>query len=351
MPGKVSMEDIAEKLGITKNTVSLVFRNMPGISEKTRKSVLDTAKQLGYKYKRDSRSYEVRKPGLNNICLLQSKSTYDTTGFFAFIQLGIEAEAKKNNLNLILHVYDDGNENFEIPRCITEGIVAGVITIGRVSRNTAKILKSLDMPMVMVDHYYDDILVDYVLSDNLSGGYNATEYLINHGHKSLGFSGEIKAAISFYDRYLGFMKAHEANNIEFDPRLSITDKCIGVLINESFEDAVNEIKKLPTMPSAFFCCNDYEAISIMKILNSLGYLIPSDISIFGFDNIDSSHSTTPRLSTLNVQKELMGSKAVQRLIERINNPKGPKEKILLSTEIIERQSVKNIKYHTKSRSK
>ncbi|HEY9062390.1 MAG TPA: LacI family DNA-binding transcriptional regulator [Pseudobacteroides sp.] len=343
MQGKVSMEDIAAKLGITKNTVSLVFRNMPGISEKTRKSVLETAKQLGYRYKKDARSIDGKKTPLKNICLLQSKSTYDTTGFFAFIQLGIESEAKKNSLNLMLHVYDDSDENFEVPMCINEGLVSGVITIGRVQRNTANILNSLKIPMVMVDHYYEDIYIDYVLSDNQNCGYIATEYLIKQGHTQLGFSGDIKAAVSFYDRYMGFLKALDINNIRVNPDYLITDKCIGVVINEGLDNAVDEMKKLPSMPTAFFCCNDHEAISMIKALNVMGYKVPSDISIISFDNIDSSHTFSPRLTTLNVHKEHMGAKAVQKLIERINSPNGPKEKILLSAEIIERQSVKNLK--------
>jgi len=343
MHDKVSMEDIAAKLGITKNTVSLVFRNMPGISEKTRKSVLETAKQLGYKYKKDLKNTATKKTPLRNICLLQSKSTYDTTGFFAFIQLGIEAESKKNGLNLMLHIYDDSDENFEVPMCISEGLVSGVITIGRVRKSTAKILNSLNIPMVMVDHYYEDIYIDYVLSDNQNCGYTATEYLINHGHTQLGFTGDIKAAVSFYDRYVGFLKALDIYNIKLNTDYLITDKSIGVLTSQSLDLAVNEMKKLPAMPTAFFCCCDHEAISVIKVLNILGYKVPGDISIISFDNIDLSNTITPRLTTLNVHKEIMGAKAVQKLLERINFPDGPKEKILLSAEIIERQSVKNIK--------
>ncbi len=343
MQDKVSMEDIAAKLGITKNTVSLVFRNMPGISEKTRKSVLETAKQLGYKYKKDLKNTDAKKTPLRNICLLQSKSTYDTTGFFAFIQLGIEAEAKKNSLNLMLHIYDDSDENFEVPMCISEGLVSGVITIGRVRKSTAKILNSLNIPMVMVDHYYEDIYIDYVLSDNQNCGYIATEYLIKNGHTELGFTGDIKAAVSFYDRYAGFLKALETYNIKLNTDYLITDKSIGVLTNESIDLAVNEMKKLPAMPTAFFCCCDHEAIAVIKVLNILGYKVPGDISIISFDNIDLSNTITPRLTTLNVHKEFMGAKAVQKLLERINSPEGPKEKILLSAEIIERQSVKNLK--------
>ena len=156
MHDKVSMEDIAAKLGITKNTVSLVFRNMPGISEKTRKSVLETAKQLGYKYKKDLKNTATKKTPLRNICLLQSKSTYDTTGFFAFIQLGIEAESKKNGLNLMLHIYDDSDENFEVPMCISEGLVSGVITIVRVRKTLPKYSILKTYPWLWLISYYEE---------------------------------------------------------------------------------------------------------------------------------------------------------------------------------------------------
>jgi LacI family transcriptional regulator len=342
MSKKISMEDIANKLGVTKNTVSLVFRNMPGISDKTRKSVLEAAKQLGYRYKKDIKKNDSKKVPLKNICLLQSKSTFDTTGFFSFIQLGVESEAKRNNLNVFLHIYDDSVENFEIPFCIKEGIIAGIITLGRVSKNTVKTLMDLRLPLVMIDHYYDNIYIDSVLSDNQCGGYIATEHLINTGHKAIAFSGDINVSISFYDRFQGYLKALSSNGIPLNKDYMLTDKCLGVIINEGLEYVTNELKKIPELPSAFFCCNDMEALAIIRALKSMGYLVPDDISVVGFDNIDTSQNFSPELSTLNVSKELMGVRAVQKLIHRITDPNGPSEKLLISVNLIERQSVKKL---------
>jgi len=342
MHKKVSMEEIAQKLGITRNTVSLVLRNMPGISHKTRKAVLETAKELGYKYQNTSKKSEDAKTTNHSICLIQSKNTYDTNGFFSFIQLGIESEAKKNNLNLILHVYDDESMEFDLPICIKEGIAIGIITIGEVKKHTAKIIQNSGLPFVMADHYVEDIYTDCVLSDNHCGGFIGTQYLIDKGHKEIGFSGNIGAAASFYDRYNGFIKALETNNIKPNNDYLLTEKCMGRIINSGLEEIIRELEKLPKIPTAFFCCNDIEAISIMKALEVMGFSVPEDVSIVGFDNIESSKTSTPALTTLNVQKEHMGIRAVQMLLSRISNINAPIEKIVLLTAMIERNSVRNI---------
>ncbi len=340
MSKKISMEDIADKLGITKNTVSLVFRNMPGISEKTRKSVFEAAKQLGYRYKKNAAKNGGKKPLLKNICLMQSKSTFDTTGFFSFIQLGVESEAQKNNLNVFLHIYDDSKESLELPLCIKEGIIDGIITLGRVSKKNARALLKTEMPIVMLDHYYDDIYIDSVLSDNQCGGFIATKYLINLGHKEIAFSGDINASVSFYDRFQGYLKALRTYSVPINKDYLWTDKCLGVIINNSLENVVSEINKLPELPSAIFCCNDMEAMSVVRALKAIGRSVPEDISVIGFDNIEASQNFLPGLTTMNVSKELMGTMAVRRLIGQIDNPQTPKEKILLSASIVERQSVK-----------
>lgn len=342
MQKKVSMEEIAQKLGITRNTVSLVLRNMPGISSKTRELVIETAKELGYEYKTTSKKSDGTKTTTHSICLIQSKNTYDTNGFFSFIQLGIESEAKKNNLNLILHVYDDESMVFDLPICIKEGIAIGIITIGEVKKHTAKTLQKSGLPFVMADHYVEDIYTDCVLSDNHCGGFIGTQYLIDNGHKEIGFSGDISAATSFYDRYKGFKKALEINNIKPNNDYLLTKKCMSRIINSGLGEVISELEKLPKLPSAFFCCNDIEALSIIKALEIMGFSVPEDISIVGFDNIDSSKTSTPTLTTLNVQKEQMGIRAVQMLLSRLSNINAPIEKIILSTAMIERNSVRNI---------
>ncbi len=337
MPKKVTMDSIALKLGISKNTVSLALRGMPGISEATRKAIAAEAENMGYQYKNS-----VKPTATKNLCLVIAKCTRDSIGFFSFIQLGIEDEAKKNNVNTIIHYYDENDEVFETPNCIKDSMVSGIITLGRISRKTTDALLSYDLPIVMVDNYFDDLVLDCILTDNQCGGYLATEHLIKSGHTRIGFLGDIYASVSFYDRYQGFLKALGEYKLVNKPEYSIVNRKLENAPGEEVAAIINNMKSNSSMPTAFFCCNDAEAIIMVKILSNMGIAIPDEVSIMGFDDIETSRNITPELTTMRVQKEIMGRRAVAKLLNKINNKGEPTEKILLSADIIKRQSVKVI---------
>ncbi|TYQ16197.1 UNVERIFIED_CONTAM: LacI family transcriptional regulator [Acetivibrio alkalicellulosi] len=338
MQKKITMEHIANKLGITKNTVSLALRNMPGVSEKTRKLVLKTAEQNGYKYKNSVDINTNQKT--KNICLMLSDATRNAANFFSFIQYGIESEAKKNNLNTILYCFNE-NKDFEIPLCIRDGIISGIVTLGRLTKKTVKSIIQLNLPLVVIDHFFDDIKANYILSDNVSGGFIATEHLVKSGHNKIGFCGDIFSSSSFYDRYLGYLKALTLYSIPIYSNYSIIDKSMSEAPSQEY--VVEELKKFASLPSALFCCNDSEAIAIIKGFSSIGISVPDTVSIVGFDDIELSKNITPELTTMHICKESLGERAVKKLISQINEKNNIEEKILLSAYLVERQSVINIK--------
>ncbi|AEV70597.1 LacI family DNA-binding transcriptional regulator [Acetivibrio clariflavus] len=342
MAKKVTMEDIAKKVGMSKNTVSLALRNMPGINAQTRKLIFETAKQLGYEYKKNSSQNSSSDTSYKNICLIFSKDTHKSEGFFSYIQYGVESEAKKNNLNIIIYCYDENKEEFETPLSIKEGLISGIITLGRISKKTLTSILKFNLPLVIIDHYFDDLICNYVLTDNISGAYLATEYLIKLGHKDIGFSGDISAASSFYDRFQGYVKALDQYSIPYNKSFCITDKCLYEYKKDSIQRVIDEIKKIPKLPTAFFCCNDIEAITLINALKSINLSVPDDISVIGFDNIELSKNITPELTTMHISKEAMGERAVKLLLERMANPNSLCEKILLPTMFVERNSAKKI---------
>ncbi len=332
--GKASMDMIAKKLGVSKNTVSLAFRGMPGISDQTRKLIMDTAAQYGYEYKKKDRQPSDSITPSGNICLVLSKSLLQISGFYSLIQFGIESEAKKYDQNIILHYYDDTSDEFEIPLCIKQGMISGIITLGSIRRHILKAISQLGLPFVVIDEYYDDYKLDHVLTDNVNGGFAATEYLIRCGHRKIGFCGDIHRASSYYDRYLGFLKAMEVYNLPVENSLLMND-CRPEMLAQKF-------KSLPQLPTAIFCCNDSEAFTLYKLLSANGLKVPEDISVIGFDDIDTSGDVTPQLTTIHVERELMGKRSVKRLLDKIKDPGSLAEKTLLPTYLVERQSVRKI---------
>jgi len=155
MAKKVTMEFIANQLGITKNTVSLALRNMPGVSEKTRKEILRTAENMAIYIKNPIQEQQVKFKNREHLPYALN-DTKNSVGFFSFIQYGVESEGKRNGLNTILYCFDD-NKEFQPPVCIRDGIVSGIITLGRISRKTVSSIISLNLPLVIVDDFFDDI--------------------------------------------------------------------------------------------------------------------------------------------------------------------------------------------------
>lgn len=341
MAKKVTMEFIAKELGITKNTVSLALRNMPGVSQKTRNEILQTAEKYGYKYKKSNTKNNNCDSKTESICLMLSNDTRNSIGFFSFIQYGIESEAKRNGLNTILYCFDD-NKEFEPPVCIRDGIISGIVTLGRISKKTVSSIIALDLPLVIIDDFFDDIKASYILTDNLSGGYIATEYLIKSGHRDIGFLGDIFASTSFCDRYMGYLKALARYKIPVNNSFSITDRYLSPMLDNGIDRIIHELARIPNFPTALFCCNDIEAICLYKAFSAMGISVPDDISIIGFDDIESSKSVSPELTTMHIYKEAMGERAVKKLINRMNGEEYMDEKILLPAALVERQSVKRI---------
>lgn len=335
MAKRVSMEDIAKKIGVSKNTVSLSLRNIPLISAETRELVQSTANEMGYEYKNKGFTLGLDKTLFRNIYLLVPRSIRNIE-FFSLIQFGIEKEARKHNLNIILHYVDENG--FEVPAGITENTIDGIIMLGCLPKDFVSKVNASGLPIVSVDNYYDNILMNYILTDNISASFNMTEYLIKKGHKKIGFYGNINLSSSFYDRYLGYFKAMQTYN------LIVPNEWI---IKNNLSDYTGLLEHLKDgkadLPSAFFCVNDVHAVKLIKTLEDISIQVPAKVSVAGFDNIPQAEENNPGLTTMHVHKEALGEAAVLRLVSIFEDKKELPEKILVSTKLIERDSVCTVK--------
>lgn len=115
-----------------------------------------------------------------------------------------------------------------------------------------------------------------------------------------------------------------------------------MFLSKNYKEVANIISKLDKLPTAWVCSNDSAAITLYNALSILGIKVPDDISVVGFDDIDICNIVTPHLTTIRINKELMGEKAVKRLLWRMENPKEPCDHIRMEVKLIERESVKEI---------
>jgi len=175
-----------------------------------------------------------------------------------------------------------------------------------------------------------------VVIDNEHGALLAIQYLINRGHRRIGFISGNLERLSFQQRYLGYQQALEYNNIPFQPNYVRT----GGL--ELGYQHVWDLLQLKEHPTAIFSVNDINAIHGYNAVKDFGYQIPGDISIIGFDDIELSKIISPALTTVRVYKEELGSIAVRMLLKIIRKEIIEPVTTMVPIKLIERESVADI---------
>lgn len=334
---KIRLKDIADKLGISVNAVSLALNNKVGVSDETRMKVLTVADTLGYL---DQFKDSDKKKHLNSICVMLEEKVFKDTRFYPKVILGIENEAKRNNNDTIINFIR--RDKYDIPLSIERGKAEGILVLGYISDENLKLLKSYKKPIVLVDYASLSVVTGAVMTQNYTGAYMATEYLIRCGHRNIGFIGDIKAAMSFYERWLGYNDALKQYNITLENVFCITENVEENVIQNNFQAFTEILKALDRFPTAWFCANDTTAFVFMNALKFLGIKVPDDVSIIGFDDIDICSMTEPRLTTMHVEMEEMGATAVREILLKVNNAYYIQRHIRLPVRLVERESVKLI---------
>lgn len=331
MKSKVSMQDIADYVGVSKVTVSKVLRGKSDISEPMRRKILDAVANLGYIYLGDKT--ERRKT--SKISVLTAEHFFGGTDcFYVKLYKHLSEELAKMNVDAVLGIVDQESEsNLIIPESLKGRQFDGIIVMGQLSRKYLKKLMENDIPLVFLDFYYEGFDVTSVNTDNFFGTYELTARLIQCGHTKIGFVGNIDYTSSIQDRFLGYYKALIEHHIPINWEW---------ILNDRYDDGHYLDIKLPeTMPSAFVCNCDEVAALLIKNLERHGLHVPQDISVTGFD--DSAHATrsNPAITTVHVNLEEMARLTAKAAMRDMGNIKYS-ARILVKGKIVIRDSVSGI---------
>ena len=337
---KVTMKDIAGKLNLSVNAVSLALNDRDGVSDETRKLVLNTAEKMGYL--EQSVRYMQTFAG-KNICVLLKDRYFRDFRFYGRILLGIEEKAKQSGYDVFINSF----VKEEVPACITGRKVSGVIVVGKIEDSFLNRIKQYKLPVVLVDYISLEESTDSVISDSRTGAYKMTAYLLEKGKKKIGYFGDTQYTPSTRDRFLGFLDAMQQHlgfktfkeSMNYVDRFSILENVEDYVISQDSAGIYEAFMSIPEKPEVLVCSNDELAIFLMRTLQEKGYTVPTDIGIVGFDDIELSRMVTPALTTVHVQKKLMGEKAMQRLLHRMAHKSDDVEKVVLEVEVVERNSV------------
>ena len=222
---------------------------------------------------------------------------------------------------------------------LTQGMADGLLLV--LPRDPGAYIETLRrrrFPYVLIDHQGIDEEGPSVGATNRSGGYTAARYLIELGHRRIGFiTGSLDMGCST-DRLAGYRDALAEHGVRFDPLLVRE----GDFQQPDGYRGGRELLALPEPPTAIFASNDVMAFGVMEAVRECGLRIPADVSIIGFDDIPQASHVHPHLTTVRQPLEQMGRIATRMLLEQIGNPETEAVRVELPTELIVRHSCRAI---------
>ncbi|MDD4111731.1 MAG: LacI family DNA-binding transcriptional regulator [Herbinix sp.] len=319
---KVTMQDIADQVGVTRMTVSKCFQNSDDISAEMKEKIMSVAAKLGYVYNKQMR-YRV-------LVLVSEVFLSKTEDFYNSLFKRLNELSGLNNMMLSLVVAKRNEEEEYIFDGDFQNSDA-IIVLGQLPYETIMELKKYNLPTICVDFYYRNSGIDTISCNNFQASYNLTSYLIEKRHKEIGFVGNLNATNSINDRYLGYYKALMEQRLFINDEYRIDDR------NEKGE--IIDLLLPKNLPTAFVCNNDHIAYLLVRQLKKLGYQVPKDISVVGFDDVIYSSISEPSITTMRVTRKYMAEQAIKLLLRRIQNPTAEIRNITVDCNLIERESV------------
>ncbi|ABR47124.1 Alanine racemase [Alkaliphilus metalliredigens QYMF] len=330
----VTIKDIARLANVSHTTVSRALNNSSLINKETKIRIKKIAEEVHYTPNYSARSLVLDK-SYNIGLFFRTINRGTSSGFFQEAVRGVN-EVIKGDYNLIVKGIDDYDGFSRVSRQNFDG----VIVMSQSSKDNAFIYHVLNnsIPLVVLNRELKEDNLVNILSDDKKGCYRATEYLIKCGHKKIALIEGKEGFESTKERKDGFIEALLDYKITIDKEL--IEK--GNYDLKSGYEAMMRLLEKNELPTAVFCSNDDMALGAMKAIGEKGLRIPEDISITGFDDNVHSAYLTPALTTVKKQVEVISREGAQYLLKIINRELIKKETIFINTDLVIRDSVKNV---------
>lgn len=333
MARKIRIKEIAKEAGCSPATVSQAFNNPKLVNRQTRTRILEICSNYGYVRKRFNQKTKkiIGVTGISHSLILGE--------YYNRVTESILSYAKSQGINVIIEYFGDKEET--LPHMLTKKVLDGVLVLGKISQDHVLDIKQNNIPLVLCGHPIPGIELHTVLSDGRAGMYEVTKHLIKLGHKRIAHitGGPVFDPV-VSDRLDGYRYALIEAQLEArEEYIAVGDFCDLKTASQAIDKFVN----LKTAPTAIVCQSDALAYSAYERLKALGHKVPQTISISGFDNLpfpEYINAIKPKLTTVDVNLELLGKTAVNVLIDIIGNPARSAYRHTLPVQLIEGETTK-----------
>lgn len=347
MKKKVTIQDIADALGISRNTVSKAINNSGGIADSTRERILQKAMEMGYKSFSYAGIFTPAPPAVaeqptpaeeyqGEIALL-SGSFLSHSHFASPMLDKFQQDISQMGYTLNTHrVTDSDIANGTLPITLNPERIKGILCIEMFDWDYDMMLCELDIPILFVDgpskRNGRSLPADQLYMDNTSGVTRFVNDMVAQGKTKIGFAGNFDHCQSFFERYTAYyltmlmagLKPEEKFVVRYNERDQLTDA----------------IGDMPELPEVFVCANDFVALDTIRGLASVGKQVPEDVLICGFDDSPESRFNKPPMTTVHIHTQIIAHTAVFLLLSRIEEPSLDYRTVHTETDLIYRESAK-----------
>ncbi len=329
----VTMADIAEKAGVSTNTVSRALHDKPDINDQTKEKILQIADELNYQPNRLAQGLRSSRTFTLGVVVADIQNP-----FFSGLLKGIEKAARGQRYSVIVQDTDEEyeNEKSAVRTMLAEQIDGLLITPVQTDKQTIIDLKESGLPFVLLGRHFDGLDTHYVVTDDVQGAFIATEHLIDRGHERIAVIAGPDHISSSVERLKGYKQALEEHGLPVRESFILP----GTVTMEEGYETTEELLALDPQPTAVICYSDFVAFGVIKAAREAGLEIPEDLAVVGYDDIFFSTCAEVPLTTVRIPKEKLGKRAFHTLIDLIedNDAETPLKQIKLDTELVIRNS-------------
>jgi len=328
---KVGVRDISRKTGFSPATVSNALNHKRGVSKETAEVIIAAAREMGYQ----------RQGKLNRIQFVIARNSgrvIDESFFHPVVIEGVEREARRHDLPTNYVTFDlNSPESVSKIREMCADPTGGIILLGsEMYEEHYEPLYDCVAPLVIVDGWCQHRFIESIVISNETSAYRAVCYLIERGHKKIGYLHGNPQIRNFPLRYRGYESAMQEAGLPIEEKYQAT---LGTTLSTALADMSAWLDTDPELPEAFFADNDVLAVGAIQALTKRGIRVPEDVSLVGFDDLAFASISSPPLTTILVPKQEMGELAVRRIIDQTQGNSAYTTVTHISTTFVERDSV------------
>lgn len=384
MAGRVTIQDIADALGVSRNTVSKAINNTGILADSTREKILQKAIEMGYKQfsyvtlanpaaasaktgltlssgtagnaaaaissaPNGTQSFAVPEPPgkAGGMIALFTTKPLGNSHFASTMIDKFQREISCLGYNLTMHRVSQSNlEQMTLPNAFNKEMTDGIICFEMFHPAYSDMVCELGLPVLFVDSpasiCNSTLKADRLLMDNRSNIYAFVNEMVSRGKKRIGFIGEYLHCMSFFERYMAYREALSMLGIPCQEEFCIIGNNSASNPYPTTEDyqayLTEQFRNLKELPDVFICANDFVAIDTLQVFRKLGISVPDNVYLCGFDDSPESRVITPPLTTIHIHSQIMGFSAVHLLISRIQEPSMNYRTIYTETSMIYRES-------------